>query len=155
MKINTIHRQQWISASLEKAFSFFCEARNLDRITPPELRFKLLGQSHLELRAGTLIDYELAWHGLPMRWRSRIEEWRPPTLFIDVQLKGPYRFWRHTHSFEARDGGTLMRDTIEFAVPFGALGDLCAGWLVRRDVDLIFDYRAQQISLLFPAEHIA
>ncbi|SPE31053.1 Cyclase/dehydrase [Acidobacteriia bacterium SbA2] len=155
MKTHTIHRPQWISAPLEKVFSFFCEARNLDRITPPELRFKLLGQSHLELRAGTLIDYELAWHGLPMRWRSRIEEWRPPTLFIDVQLKGPYRFWRHTHSFEARDGGTLMRDTVEFAVPFGALGDLYVGWLARRDVDRIFDYRAQQISLLFPAERVA
>jgi ligand-binding SRPBCC domain-containing protein len=155
MKINTIQRQQWISAPLEQVFSFFCEARNLDRITPPELRFKLLAQSHLELLAGTLIDYELAWHGLPMRWTSCIEEWCPPTLFIDVQRKGPYRFWRHTHSFEARDGGTLMRDTIEFAVPFGGVGDLCAGWLVRRDVDRIFDYRAQQISLLFPAEHIA
>jgi ligand-binding SRPBCC domain-containing protein len=153
--VNTIHRQQWISAPLEEVFSFFCEARNLNRITPPELRFKLLGQSHLELRAGTLIDYELAWHGLPMRWRSRIEEWRPPTLFIDVQLKGPYRFWRHTHSFEARERGTLMRDTVEFAVPFGAFGELCVGWLVRRDVDRIFDYRAQQIPLLFPAEHTA
>jgi ligand-binding SRPBCC domain-containing protein len=155
MKINTIHRQQWISAALEQVFSFFCVARNLDLITPPELRFKLLGQSHFELRAGTLIDYELAWHGLPMRWRSRIEDWRPPALFIDVQRKGPYRLWRHTHSFEARDVGTLMRDTVEFEVPFGGVGDLCAGWLVRRDVDRIFDYRAQQISLLFPAEHIA
>ena len=155
MKINTTHRQQSIPAPLERVFSFFCEARNLGRITPPELRFKLLGQSHLQLRAGTLIDYELAWHGILIRWRSRIEEWRPPTRFIDVQLNGPYRFWRHTHSFEARDGGTLMRDTVEFAVPFGALGDSCVGWLVQRDVDRTFDYRAQQISLLFPAEHIA
>ena len=155
MKTHIILRQQSVSAPLGKVFSFFCEARNLGRITPPQLCFKLLGQSHVQLQAGTLIDYNLAWHGLPMRWTSRIEEWRPPTLFIDVQLKGPYRFWRHTHSFEARDGGTLMRDTVEFAVPFGAWGDLCVGWLVRRDVDRIFDYRARQISLLFPAERVA
>ena len=153
--VYTIHRRQWIFGPLEKVFSFFCEARNLDRITPPQLRFKLLGQSHLELRAGTSIDSELAWHGLTLRWTSRIDEWRPLTLFIDVQLKCPYRFWRHTHSFEADDGATLMRDTVEFAVPFGGWGDLCVGWLVERDVGRIFDYRAQQVFLLFPAGPIA
>jgi ligand-binding SRPBCC domain-containing protein len=137
---------------LPEVFSFFCEARNLNRITPSWLHFKVLGQTDRELRAGTLIHYELAWHGIPLDWTSRIEEWCPPTRFVDVQLKGPYRFWRHTHNFETCSGGSLIRDTVQYAVPGGVLGDLCAGWLVRRDVERIFDHRFRQISAIFKAQ---
>jgi len=149
MKVRTFHREQRIPAPLLEVFSFFSEARNLDRITPPWLHFKVLNQTDRELKAGTLIDYELAWHGIPVRWTTLIEEWCPPIKFVDVQLKGPYRLWRHTHSFEACDGGTLIRDTVQYAVPAGVLGDLFAGWLVRRDVERIFDYRAKQIPAMF------
>jgi uncharacterized protein len=137
---------------LPEVFSFFCEARNLNRITPSWLHFKVLGQTDRELRAGTLVHYELAWHGIPPDWTSRIEEWCPPTWFVDVQLKGPYRFWRHTHNFETCSGGSLIRDTVQYAVPGGVLGDLCAGWLVRRDVERIFDHRFRQISAIFKAQ---
>jgi hypothetical protein len=149
-----LHREQWVPASLPEVFSFFSEARNLDRITPPWLHFKLLGQTDPRLRAGTLINYKLAWYGIPLNWTTRIEEWCPPTRFIDIQLKGPYRFWRHTHAFEPRDGGTLIKDTVHYAVPMGALGYLCAGWLVRRDVTRIFDYRAKQIPSMFNEESV-
>lgn len=151
MQIRTLHRKQWIARPLTEVFSFFCEARNLDLITPSWLHFKVLRQTENELRAGTMIDYELNWHGMPLEWTSRIEEWRPPGQFADLQVKGPYRYWHHTHSFEAVDGGTLIRDTIRFAVPFGALGDLVAGWVVRRDVERIFDYRARKITAIFDA----
>jgi ligand-binding SRPBCC domain-containing protein len=89
-----------------------------------------------------------------MRWTTRIEEWCPPTRFVDIQLKGPYSHWQHTHSFEACDGGTLIKDTIQYAVPFGALGDFFAGWIVRRDVERIFDYRVLQISAIFQAQSL-
>lgn len=150
MRIRTFHREQKIPALLPGVFSFFSEARNLDRITPPWLHFKVLDQSDSELKAGTLIHYELAWRGIPLDWTTRIEEWCPPTLFVDVQSKGPYRLWRHTHSFEAC-GGTLIKDTVQYAVPAGVLGDLFAGWLVRRDVEQIFDYRAKQTCAIFKA----
>ena len=144
-----LRREQWIPAPLPAVFSFFSDARNLDRITPRWLHFKILGQIDSELSTGTLIHYKLAWYGIPMDWTSRIEEWRPPTLFVDLQLKGPYRFWHHTHCFERCRGGTLITDTVRYAVPLGVLGDTCAGWLVRRDVERIFDYRAKQIPLMF------
>ena len=99
--MSAIHREQWVPASLPAVFSFFSDAGNLDRITPPWLRFKILGQSELVLSTGTLIHYRLAWYGIPMKWTSRIEEWFPPTRFVDVQLKGPYRRWHHTHTFES------------------------------------------------------
>jgi ligand-binding SRPBCC domain-containing protein len=145
MKVRALHREQMIPVLLPEVFSFFSEARNLDPITPPWLHFQVLDQTDRELKAGTLIHYELAWHGLPVRWTTLIEEWCPPTKFVDVQLKGPYRLWRHTHSFEVCDGGTLVRDTVQYAFPLGMLGDLFAGWMVRRDVERIFDYRAKQI----------
>jgi ligand-binding SRPBCC domain-containing protein len=69
-------------------------------------------------------------------------------------LKGPYRLWRHTHGFEACNGGTSIRDTVQYAVPGGVLGDLCAGWLVRRDVERIFGYRFRQISAIFKAQSV-
>lgn len=133
---------------MPEVFCFFSEAQNLDRITPSWLHFQILGQTD-PIRAGTLIRYRLAWHGIPIKWTTRIEEWCPPTNFVDIQLKGPYRLWHHSHSFEARDGGTLIRDTVHYALPMGILGDLCAGWLVQRDVERIFDYRAKQISAMF------
>jgi len=151
---SVLHREQWVPASLPEVFSFFSEARNLDRITPPWIHFKLLGQTDPKLRAGTLIHYKLAWHGIPLNWTTLIEEWRPPTLFVDVQLKGPYQLWRHTHAFETRDGGTLIKDTVHYAVPMGALGDVYAGWLVRHDVNRIFDYRAKQIPSMFKEQSV-
>jgi ligand-binding SRPBCC domain-containing protein len=149
MKVGTLQRQQKIEAPLEVVFAFFSEARNLDRITPPWLHFKVIDQTDRELQTGTLIRYRLAWHGMPMGWTTLIEEWSPPARFVDVQLKGPYRLWRHTHGFEACDGGTLIKDRVEFAVPLGVLGDLFAGWMVRRDVERIFDFRAAQIEMIF------
>ena len=149
MKIRTIHREQRVPAALPEVFSFFSEARNLDRITPPWLHFKVLSQTDRELRAGTLIHYALAWHGIPIRWTTRIEEWSAPMQFVDIQLKGPYLHWHHTHSFEACDGGTLIKDTVQYAVPGGILGDLFAGWMVRRDVERIFNYRDSQISAIW------
>lgn len=149
MRVRTLHREQWIPRPRAEVFSFFCEAQNLDRITPPWLHFRVLEQTEHELRVGTHIDYELVWHGMPLDWISRIEEWLPPFRFVDLQLKGPYRLWHHTHSFEALDGGTVMTDTVRYAVPFGVLGDFCTGWLVRRDVERIFDYRAREIEAIF------
>jgi hypothetical protein len=138
MRVRTLHREQWIPASLAEVFAFFSHAGNLDRITPPWLHFNILGQTDPELKVGTLIFYKLAWHGFPLAWTSRIEEWRPPTLFVDVQVKGPYRLWHRAHTFEARDGGTLIRDMVRYAIQMEPLGDSCAGMLVRRDVERIF-----------------
>jgi ligand-binding SRPBCC domain-containing protein len=147
-----LRREQWIPAPLREVFSFFSEARNLDRITPPWLHFNVLTETDAQLSAGTLIYYKLAWYGIPLRWTSLIEEWREPNLFIDVQVQGPYRLWHHVHTFEQREGGTLIQDTVHYAVPMGALGDFFAGWLVKRDVKRIFDYRATKISALFGKE---
>jgi ligand-binding SRPBCC domain-containing protein len=140
----------WVPAKIEDVFAFFSRAENLETITPPFLGFQILGERSPEMKEGTLIDYRIKVHGVPMKWRTRIARWNPPHEFVDTQLKGPYSVWHHTHSFESKDGGTLMKDRVRFRLPLGFLGDLVAGWMVKRDVKQIFEYRQSTIQSLFP-----
>ena len=95
--------------------------------------------------AGTLIRYKLRLRGIPIRWLTRIEQWEPGRRFVDQQLKGPYRYWHHTHEFEPDSGGTLMRDTVRYALPAGRLGEVARRITVERDLNRIFDYRIAKI----------
>lgn len=138
--------EQWLPRPLAELFPFFADAANLERITPPWLGFRILSAGPIEMRAGTLIDYRLKVHGVPLRWRTRIAAWEPPHRFVDEQIRGPYRLWVHEHTFVERDGGTLCRDTVRYAVLGGALVDRL---LVRPDVQRIFAFRRQVLSDLF------
>ncbi len=142
---------QWVPFPVEKVFSFFCDEKNLERLTPPFLSFNVLGKSTDEIQEGTLIDYRLKLHGLPMKWRTRIEKWKPNEAFVDRQLSGPYARWEHTHGFRPLRGGTLMTDEVLYRLPMGMLGKGVAGGYVRGDVMKIFDYRREIIRKLFPA----
>ncbi len=143
--------EQWVPQPPAAVFPFYADVRNLERITPPFLRFRVLGSSDARLREGTLIDYRLSLHGLPVRWRSRIEVWRPDDAFVDRQVRGPYTLWHHRHTFEPHAGGTLVRDRVNYRLPFGAFGELLAGRLVARDLGRIFDYRRAVIADLYAA----
>lgn len=136
-----LEREQLVPCGNEEAFEFFSDAYNLQLITPPFLRFKILDVRPAQLCRDALIDYRLVLHGFPIRWRTRIESWEPPHAFVDVQLKGPYALWHHTHTFESVDDGTLIRDRIRYRLPLGTLGRIVAGRLVEHDLRRIFDYR--------------
>jgi ligand-binding SRPBCC domain-containing protein len=144
---------QWIPASLDEVFAFFSAASNLEKLTPPWLHFKIIGQSTPQIQKGTLIDYQLKLRGLPFKWKTLIEEWNPQHSFVDTQLKGPYKLWHHTHIFEAKDGGVLVTDRIRYEVPMGLIGDLVAGNYVKKDVTKIFNYRKKIISEIFPEKN--
>ncbi len=145
----TLRCEDWLPTPLDEVFEFFADAYNLERITPPFLRFAVVGVSDRRVRRGTTIDYKLRLHGVPFRWRTRIDEWQPGVCFVDRQIKGPYRLWHHTHEFEARDGGTIVRDIVRYDLPLGLLGRAVAGGLVRRDVDEIFRYRRDRTRAIF------
>ncbi|HKP93058.1 MAG TPA: SRPBCC family protein, partial [Chthoniobacterales bacterium] len=125
---------------------FFADAANLDAITPPWLRFRTVTPAPIHMDAGTVIEHRLRIRGFPVRWRSRITVWEPPRRFVDEQVRGPYRLWRHEHEFEDRDGGTLVRDRVHYAVPFDFL---VHELLVRRDVERIFTYRTDCLRRRF------
>jgi ligand-binding SRPBCC domain-containing protein len=151
MRTSTFESELWLPRPRAEVFEFFADARNLERLTPPWLSFRILTPVPVPMRAGARIDYRLRLRGVPVRWRTEIEAWEPPARFVDVQLRGPYRLWHHTHTFDARDGGTLCRDFVRYAVPGGRLVER---WLVRPDVERIFAFRRQALLEAFGAEGI-
>ena len=136
----------WLPRPRKEVFAYFADAHKLEEITPPWLNFRVVTPAPISMHVGTLIDYRLRLHGIPLSWRTLISVWEPPFRFVDEQLRGPYRLWHHEHIFEEVDGGTLVRDIVDYAVPGGPL---IHGLLVRRDVERIFEYRAEVLKRSF------
>ncbi len=145
MRLHHLEREQLLPRPLPEVFAFFARAENLERITPPWLRFQLLTPGPIEMRPGTEISYRLRLHGIPLSWTSVIDAWEENERFVDQQLRGPYRFWRHRHEFAAVDGGTRVEDRVEYALPLGRLGELGLPF-VARDLRRIFDYRQLAVA---------
>jgi ligand-binding SRPBCC domain-containing protein len=132
----------------EQVFELFSDAFQLEAITPEWLHFHVVTPRPIQIEQGTLIDYRLRLRGIPIRWRSRISVWEPPFRFVDEQLRGPYRFWYHEHTFEAVDGGTMCHDVVDYGVYGGAVINALA---VRRDLLKIFAFRRRKIAEAFSA----
>lgn len=147
MRIHRLEREQLLPRPPGEVFPFYANARNLERITPPLLGFSVVGDEPIEMRPGASIQYRLRLHGLGIDWLTRIEEWEPGVRFVDAQLAGPYALWHHTHTFEARGGGTLVGDVVRYALPVWPLGELAMP-LVRRDLTRIFDFRRDEVARL-------
>lgn len=147
MKSHTFTSELWLPRARETVYPFFADARNLEAITPPWLKFKILTPGPIVMQVGTLIDYRLRVHGFPVRWQTEITAWKPPYGFVDEQRRGPYRQWIHTHTFEEQDGGTLCRDEVVYSVPGG---EFINRLVVQRDVQTIFNYRYAALRQLFP-----
>jgi ligand-binding SRPBCC domain-containing protein len=147
-QIHHLHREQLVPRPLDEVFGFFAQAANLERITPPWLGFRLLATEPAEMGLGTIIEYRLRLHRIPLRWISRIERWEPGRAFEDVQVKGPYRVWRHRHEFRTAGGGTLVQDHVRYALPLGPLGELAHSMFVERDLARIFAFRHAEVARL-------
>jgi ligand-binding SRPBCC domain-containing protein len=146
LSVHVLRREQRLPRAPDTVFEFFADAHNLEAITPPWLGFRVVTPRPIDMRPGALIEYRLRLHGVPLRWHTRIAVWDPPNRFVDVQVRGPYRLWHHTHDFEpAGDGGTVMRDTVRYALPLGSLGALAHRLLVRDNLAAIFDFRCEAV----------
>jgi ligand-binding SRPBCC domain-containing protein len=143
---HVLERQQWIDRPLESVFEFFSRAENLGRITPSWMHFELRTGGAIQMRSGTRIDYRIKLWGVPMSWRTRIEEWDDGSGFTDVQERGPYRRWEHHHCFSPMAGGTLMSDRVNYCLPIGWIGEAAHGLFVRRALDAVFDYRFTKVG---------
>jgi len=151
MKTYILERVTIVPRARREVFAFFSDAANLERITPRFLHFRITTRQPFAIETGTVIDYRLSLFGLPFRWRTLIETFEPESRFVDLQLEGPYRLWRHTHTFEDVPGGTRMTDHVEYAMPLGPLGGVARALFVERMLANIFDHRARVIAAHFAA----
>jgi len=133
----------------EQVFLFFNKPENLEQLTPKHLGFRILTPTPIEMGKGTLIDYSIQLFGLPMRWTTYISDYQAPYMFVDIQLKGPYRYWHHKHTFEAlSDTQTKMTDTVHYDIGLGILGQLAHALFVKKQIQAIFAYRDKVLDLL-------
>ena len=152
MAVHVLRRRQQLEHPLDEVFPFFAAARNLERITPPWLRFEVRTPEPVALEVGAVVDYRLHYRGVPLGWTSQIEVWEPGRQFVDRQLRGPYGLWHHRHTFSVTGGATVIEDEVHYAAPFGALGELAQSLLIERDLQRIFDYRQQAVRRIFDEE---
>lgn len=148
MTIFELTTESRVPAPIERVFAFFSQAENLERLTPPFLDFRILTPTPVAMRKGTTIDYRISLHGLPLTWRSAITRWDPPHGFVDEQVRGPYRSWKHTHGFAASDAGTLVSDRVEYSTWGGAIVNAL---FVAPDLRRIFEYRQTALRAHFGA----
>jgi len=148
VKVHRLYLEQTVDRPLDEVFGFFARPENLARITPPSMSFVILTPSPIEMKAGALIDYTVRTLGFPIRWTTLITAYEPPHRFVDVQLRGPYSFWHHSHTFETVGDCTRIVDEVRYALPFGPLGVIAHALFVRRQLSRIFEFRAGVIETL-------
>ncbi len=141
--------EQWVPQPIDQVFDFFSTPKNLEILTPDFLHFKILKMSDSKIQEGTVLDYQLKLHGITVKWQSRISDWVPGKRFSDLQTRGPYAFWHHTHEFYESGGGTVIRDNIVYKLPGWVPGDMFAHAHVKKDLEKIFIFRRKQIEKLF------
>ena len=144
---HVLREQMVLPLPIERVFDFFAAAENLERITPPELGFRIVTRAPLALAAGTLIDYRLGLFGVPFGWQTAITCWRPPFEFVDTQLRGPYAQWIHRHTFVQQGSETVVADEVRYRLPVPVLGELALP-LVRLQLGRIFRYLQRRIREL-------
>jgi len=145
-----LHATLWVPRPIEEVFRFFSQPENLQTLTPANMKFHLLDEGPIEMREGLELSYKLRVKGIPIRWTSRITKWEPPFAFGDIQLKGPYNIWDHTHTFERDGSGTRVIDDVKYRAPGFRWMER---YLVRPDIQRIFAFRHKTLETMFHGSH--
>jgi ligand-binding SRPBCC domain-containing protein len=149
MKTYSLARSQSVGQPTEVVFEFFSKPENLALLTPRNLGFSILTPLPIAMNVGAVIDYTITILGIPVRWTTLITAYAPPRRFVDVQLRGPYAFWHHTHSFVESGDGTVVSDEVVYAMRGGLIGRLLHRLFIRKRLDKIFAHRRSAIDSLF------
>ena len=148
--IHYLFREQVIPGSADDVWKFFCQPKNLNAITPPDMNFEIISGGNVGMYVGQMIEYRVEFmRGLRSLWLTEITHVRDCNYFVDEQRVGPYRLWHHEHIFELVSGGIRMTDKVTYVLPLGTLGDVVHAVWVGRRLNYIFDYRQKKIVELF------
>lgn len=149
--IHRLFREQQLNCNIDTAWKFFSSADNLSRITPEDMKFVVLTKmKNDEIYEGMIIDYHVSpLLGIKMNWRTKIRQVSFQKSFTDFQQKGPYKLWNHFHEFILNEKGVLMRDTVDYELPFGFLGEIAHSLFVKKKIEHIFRYRYEILEQMF------
>ncbi|MBA3964076.1 MAG: SRPBCC family protein [Chthoniobacterales bacterium] len=147
MPIYQLERTQTVSLGIEDCWRFFSDPRNLRKITPPEMNFRIKRELPPEVYPGLMIEYTVSpLLGIPLTWLTEIVHVDAPHRFVDEQRVGPYHIWHHEHTFRAlSEGETEIHDLVTYVPPFGVLGAILNPFLIRPQLEKIFDYRREHM----------
>ena len=145
----SLSKKQVIHKTLEEVFNFFQKPENLSVITPKNMGFNILTPKPIKMGKGTVIDYTIKFFRIPVHWRTLITEYCPPHKFVDVQIKGPFILWHHTHIFKEMENGVEITDQVQYMMPFGILGRILHSMCIRKKLNHIFNFRNEMIEKLF------
>ena len=148
--IHYLHREQIVPAPIGKVWAYFCDPKNLNAITPPDMNFEIIAGGDVEMYEGQIVEYRVEFiRGIRSLWLTEIAHVRENEYFVDEQRVGPYRFWYHEHRFETVADGVKMTDHVTYVAPFGFLGDAVNAVWIQKKLNGIFDFRHQKIAELF------
>tara|TARA_B100001564_G_C20415031_1_gene567475 strand:+ start:51 stop:584 length:534 start_codon:yes stop_codon:yes gene_type:complete len=145
-KIYTFYKEQFVPSDLDTVFEFFSRPENLEKITPSSMGFNIITPTPIDMKEGAIIDYTVKIMGVPMRWRTMITSYKKNEYFVDEQLKGPYSYWYHKHTFKEVEGGVLIIDEITYALPIQAFRLIVHPVLIKPQLNQIFNFRFQTIK---------
>ena len=145
-KIYTFYKEQFVPSDLDTVFEFFSRPENLEKITPSSMGFNIITPTPIDMKEGAIIDYTVKIMGVPMRWRTMITSYKKNEYFVDEQLKGPYSYWHHKHTFKEVEGGVLIIDEITYALPIQAFRLIVHPVLIKPQLNQIFNFRFQTIK---------
>jgi ligand-binding SRPBCC domain-containing protein len=150
MKVYTLHSKQNLPISLDEAWEFLSNPKNLKVITPEYMGFKTLSGDDREMFAGQIIQYIVTpVLGIPMKWVTEITHVKDKKYFVDEQRFGPYDLWHHKHFLKEIQGGVEMEDIVDYKVPMGIVGQLVHPFLVKPKLNEIFEFRRKKLIELF------
>ena len=145
-KIYTFYKEQFVPSDMDSVFEFFSRPENLEKITPSSMGFNIITPTPIEMKEGAIIDYTVKILGVQVRWRTMITSYKENEYFVDEQLKGPYSYWHHKHTFKEVDGGVLIIDEITYALPLQAFRRIVHPVLIKPQLNQIFNFRFQTIK---------
>lgn len=148
-----LRSEMLVRRSISEVFSFFEDPKNLGKLTPPWLSFRI-DSEQVVMKPGAEIRYRIRLMGFPMHWKSIISDYQPPFRFVDEQAIGPYKTWHHTHTFRPSEEGTLVGDRVQYSLPLGPLGKIGHAVMVRRQLMAIFTYRQKSLSEYFAGDTV-